>query len=189
MRLRGSVFVYCPESRIASRGIGCDYDELVSGSIIYTYVGGNPIRHTDPFGLATVDEIATALQTIKEHIPEIYPVLPTSVTPVTDLHNWMGLPLQGYTDLNGNIQINANLYGDCNTPVSEFVTTEFLQTIAHEWQHVQQSAFEKMLTHGKLHNQIDRNAEIIAQSVVKDYLRRIKQRKKPSSGYQCGCNK
>ena len=51
LKPRGSVFVYCPESRIASRENAFDYDECVSGSIIYTYVEGNPLSLIDPLGL------------------------------------------------------------------------------------------------------------------------------------------
>ncbi|WP_169417690.1 hypothetical protein [Ramlibacter agri] len=111
---------------------------------------------------------------IKNFAPELYPVAPTSITPVRDLSNWMGGSLQGYTDLSNNIQINANLYGDCKTPVDPFLTSEFLQTVAHEWLHVQQSTFEKALTHGPLHSQIDSNAEIIAANVLKEFQRRRK---------------
>ena len=31
------------------------YDECVSGSIIYTYVNGNPVSYVDPYGLRDVD--------------------------------------------------------------------------------------------------------------------------------------
>lgn len=147
---------------------------LAGGLNTYTYASSQPTHYSDPLGLATTEEITTALQVIRDHMPERYPEWPKSVTPIVNLHNWANMSLQGYTDIEGNIQINANLYGDFNTTVNEFVITEFLQTIAHEWQHVQQSAFEKILTHGELHDQIDHNAEIIANNVLKDYVSRLK---------------
>ncbi len=125
----------------------------------------------DPLGLATPSDIAIALDVIKGYVPELFPVPPTSVTPVPNLSSWLG-PVQGVTDWKNNIQINANLYGDCKTPVSEFLFAEFLQTIAHEWQHVQQGLGERLLTRGPLHEQIDRNAEIIAGKVRNEFARR-----------------
>ncbi|QHB60517.1 type IV secretion protein Rhs (plasmid) [Ralstonia solanacearum] len=151
----------------------------------YAYTRGNPISGIDPRGLATPSDIKIALDVIRERVPEIYPQFPTSVTPVSDLSSWYGAPLQGYTDLSGNIQINANLYGDCKTPVDEFVQQDFLQTIAHEWQHVQQSPFEKLLSHGELHSQIDHNADLIAERVVAEF----KRRRKTTPQNPCGCSK
>ena len=149
----------------------------------YGYVNGRPLMLTDPAGLATPSDIAIALSVIQNYVPEMYPVAPTSVTSVPNLSNWMGAPLQGYTDNSNNVQINANLYGDCKTPVDPFLTSDFLQTIAHEWQHVQQSTFEKLLTHGTLHDQIDANAEIIANQVLKEFQRRRKATPQDS----CSC--
>ena len=37
-----------------TRQNACVYDECVSGSIIYGYVGGNPLRYVDPFGLDAI---------------------------------------------------------------------------------------------------------------------------------------
>ena len=37
-------------SRTSARENAFRYDEVASGSIIYTYVGGNPLRYTDPTG-------------------------------------------------------------------------------------------------------------------------------------------
>jgi len=157
---------------------------LAGGSLSpYVYVLSEPTKLTDPTGLATPSDIEIAMSVIKNYAPELYPTAPTSVTPVRDLSNWMGGSLQGYTDLHNNIQINANLYGDCKTPVDSFLTSEFLQTIAHEWLHVQQSILEKALTHGPLHEQIDRNAEIIAGQVLKEFQRRRKAT--PQHGCTC----
>ncbi len=172
------------EPRIG-RYVSADPIGLDGGWNRFGYANQDGINLSDRMGLATRSDIAIATDVIKQLIPEIYPVAPTSVTAVSNLSSWYGAPLQGYTDLHNNIQINANLYGDCKTPVDEFVVSEFLQTIAHEWQHVQQSAFEKMLTHGPLHRQLDTNAELIAEKVRNEFVRRRKQTPQDS----CTCSK
>lgn len=81
----------------------------------------------------------------------------------------------GYTDLSGNIQIhNADVFGDCNTAVPQYRQKLFLWTIAHEWMHVQQGLFETLLTHGELHDQIDRSAEKISDYVLDQYIKKSK---------------
>ena len=47
-------FFNSAQTAAVPRKNGCIYDECVSGSIIYTYVGGNPINAIDPLGLATL---------------------------------------------------------------------------------------------------------------------------------------
>ena len=150
------------------------------------YVGGNPVSYVDPRGLATQSDIAIGLSVIKNYAPELYPVAPTSVIPVRALSNWMGMPIQGVTDLRNKIQITADIYGDCNTPVDPLMVPYFLQTIAHEWQHVQQRPFERLLTHGELHEQIDTNTEIIAGRVTNEFNRR---RKLTPQDAACTCPK
>ena len=108
------------------------------------------------------------------------------MTPVPGLSGILGQPILGYTDYSNNVEINADNYGDINTPVSEFLTMEFLQTLAHELQHVQQGSLEKFLTHGTLHDIIDSNADIIARNALNTYKQRIKH---PGKGGGCGCQK
>jgi RHS repeat-associated protein len=149
----------------------------------FAYVHGVPTMLVDPAGLATPSDIAIAMSVIKNYAPELYPIAPSSVTPVRDLSNWWGAPLRGYTDLENNVQINANLYGDCKTPVDPFVTSDFLWAVAHEWLHVQQSTFEKALTHGPLHAQLDRTGLLISEQVSKEFERRRKATPQDS----CSC--
>jgi RHS repeat-associated protein len=142
-------------------------------SDLYAYVGSNPFQNIDPNGLATAKEINTALDTIRNIVPSIYPEMPTSVTPVANLQSWYGPELLGYTDLSGNIQINADVFGDSSTSVPKYREKMFLWTIAHEWIHVQQGFFEMLLSHGELHEQIDKNAESIADMALEQYMKKI----------------
>ena len=47
-----AVFFIDPQTRTASSEIDFDYDELVSGAIIYAYLDSNPISKVDPSGLS-----------------------------------------------------------------------------------------------------------------------------------------
>jgi hypothetical protein len=100
-----------------------------------------------------------------------------------NLSNWYGGGLQGYTDYSNNIQMQANLYGDGSKQVDPLMASEFIQTLAHELLHVQQSSLEKLLTHGELHEQIDRNAELIAKRVADKFKQRT------GKAGECGCLK
>ncbi|MDA8521655.1 RHS repeat-associated core domain-containing protein [Acidovorax sp. NCPPB 4044] len=157
---------------------------LAGGVNTYQYGNANPTNYKDPVGLATQSDFDLAISLIKDKAPEVFPSNPASITAIPDLSSVFGAPVQGYTDLANNIQINANLYGDCRTPVDEFLITEFLQTVAHELQHAQQSTFEKLLTHGPLHEQLDRNAEIIANQTKDEF----KKRRPKSPTISCKCS-
>ena len=52
MRIKGeTVFVHCAQTVTASGQNALIYDGGTSGSIIYVYAEGNPLRWVDPFGL------------------------------------------------------------------------------------------------------------------------------------------
>src|SRR5208282_3710588 len=65
MRLQGNlrfkgetVFVQSAQTVTASRQNAFDYDECMSGSIIYTYVENNPLSFIDPSGLRGIGAVA-----------------------------------------------------------------------------------------------------------------------------------
>ncbi len=103
-------------------------------------------------------------KSLKGFAPELY-ANPSTVSMVPNLSSWYGSSKQGYTDLNNNIQMNANQFGDSKTMVPDEVVAPFLQTMAHEKSHAQQSFAEKFMSHGSLHDQIDSNAGIVSRNL------------------------
>ena len=86
-------------------------------------------------GLATDQEIHRAIATLKCANPVDFQKPPNSVTMVP-----LGEGSTGFTDWStGNITLNSDLYGDFQTPVFEPIRTVFLQTLAHEMLHVNES--------------------------------------------------
>ena len=64
-----AVFFIDPQTRTASSEIDFDYDELVSGAIIYGYANQNPMTFTDPNGLTSlVFNVETGVLTVDPEV-------------------------------------------------------------------------------------------------------------------------
>jgi hypothetical protein len=114
---------------------------------------------------------------------------PNSVTGVPGLSGVLGNMLGGETDLLGNIKYNADLYGKDGTPVSDKQLDNFLQTMAHEMQHLNENIMDRMgLNVGEwmrratknddwsIEDQIDHNADLMYQRAIKNYKKRLQKK-------------
>lgn len=94
----------------------------------------------------------------------------------------MGENGAGMTDWSNNITLNSKLYGDSKTPVNDMLRSEFLQTLAHEMLHVNQSVGGKAITRirmgnplGVLHRQLDAKAEGMITRQMLDQFNKAQQ--------------
>jgi RHS repeat-associated protein len=142
----------------------------------FGYVGGDSLSHTDGLGLATDEEIKKAVATLRCANPGEFDKLARSITMAN-----MGENGAGMTDWSNNITLNSNLYGDSRTPVIDVIRSEFLQTLAHEMLHVNQSIGGKVITRirmghplGFFHRQLDERAEaMITRQLLNQYIKAL----------------
>ncbi|WP_280033898.1 RHS repeat-associated core domain-containing protein, partial [Delftia tsuruhatensis] len=153
---------------------------LMGGWNLSGYSEGSPLNYFDPVGLATKEQVDTAVNVLKGQFPEILKT-PKSVTGVVGLSGTLGQVLAGRTDLSGNIQYNADIYGEDGVSMCDSKLDDFLQTMAHEMQHLNESVFDRIgLSTGQLLNRIspkfssiediiDHNADIMYQPTINKY--------------------
>lgn len=145
----------------------------------YAYVGGSPIGHVDQLGLATADQVNAATQALMQNFPDIFGSGPNSVAGSS-----LGPGQAGHTDLSGNILYNSDLYGADGVPVSDGQLDNFLQTMAHEMQHLSESPLDRiglnvgsvlnaLIGSGSIEDIIDHNADIMYRQTIDQYRRRV----------------
>ena len=85
----------------------------------------------------------------------------------------------GRTDWLNNVELNSRIYGGSNTRVDHFIHDRFLQTLAHEMLHVNESPGSFLLSNqfrmgsplGQLHRRLDDRAEEMITPKLLDQYR------------------
>ncbi|WP_440534607.1 RHS repeat-associated core domain-containing protein [Variovorax sp. YR566] len=139
------------------------------------YAEANPLSFIDPQGLSTAAEISAALGTLRDSYPMDFPKSPSSVNPFPMGENGLGM-----TDWTNNIRINSDRFGDSSKCVRSGDEYQFLQTLAHELLHVNESIARRLLSNsfrmgnplGYFHRQLDDKADVmITQQLITKYIK------------------
>ena len=147
---------------------------LAGGINPYAYGSSNPMSWFDLLGLATSYEVAAAQQVLQSFYAGDFAKMPTSVT-------FSPLEGLGKTDWTNNVVMNSGRFGDSQTPVRSGDEYQFLQTLAHEMLHVNESIPSRLLSNllpmsnplGYFHRKIDDRAdEMIRKAVIDAYIKR-----------------
>jgi len=144
------------------------------------------MRGVDPYGLATAQEVRSALRLLKCKYPGEFQSPPGSVS----MRN-MGDDGLGMTDWNNNIYMNSDRFGDDNAPFKRGDEYQFLQTLTHEMLHVNEGFFSRLLSNsfrtgnplGYFHRQLDDKADSM---ITRDIIDEYEKNKHNENG--CGCN-
>lgn len=163
-------------SAATGRYIQADPIGMTGGLSRYGYANQNPLRYTDPTGLATEEEIRRAVATLRCSNPDEFRKLAKLIT-MTDLERRAA----GRTDWLNNIELNSRLYGDSSTPVDEFLRGEFMQTLAHEMLHVNESTGSRLLSNsfrtgnplGHFHRKLDEKAVSMTTPLLEQFRKAL----------------
>jgi|GEM_PF-2945325 len=94
----------------------------------------------------------------------------------------MGEGAMGYADWANNILVNSDYFGDAKTPVADGKTGIFIQTIAHEMLHVNESLGSRIISNsfrmgnplGYFHRGLDEHAEEMVTREIMEQYRKIR---------------
>lgn len=144
----------------------------VLGTAHAGYADANPLKYTDPEGLATQAEIAAALTTLGGKYPDAFRKMPTSVG-TTLLKDGFAV-----TDFANNILLNSKRFGDATECVPSGDEYQFLQTLAHEMLHVNEPLLMRLLSNsfrtgnplGYYHRKLDDLADsLVTPALIESY--------------------